>query len=68
MSGVNDQTSTQYDDNSGHELSSGTLALTPSAGTSHSQKLQEVDSEKGPPVEDEIAQTVCSNDLNYRYQ
>jgi hypothetical protein len=55
MSTVDDETSTQYD----RELS-GTPTL--SMGTSHSHKLPEADFEKGPPVENENAQTVCSED------
>ena len=54
MSTVDNGTSTQYDDHSGRELS-GTL-------TSHSHKLPEADFEKGSPVENENAQTVCSED------
>jgi hypothetical protein len=57
MSTVNHQTSTQFDDHSGPELSG---RLTPSTGTSHSPKLPVEDFEKGPPVENENAQTVCS--------
>ena len=63
-----EKTSRQYDDHSGRELSG---TLTPSTGTSHSHKLPEADFEKGPsveniekgpPVEHENAQTVCSED------
>lgn len=68
MSKVDDTTSTQYDDHSGPELSSGTLVLTPSTGSSHSQKAPEVDFEKGSPVENELAQTVCSEDSKYIHQ
>ena len=57
MSTVNHHTSTQFDDHSGPELSG---TLTPSTGTSHSHKLPVEDFEKGLPVEDEDAQTVCS--------
>jgi len=62
MSTVKHQTSTQFDDHSGPELSG---TLTPSTGTSHSHKLPVVDFEKGPPVENENenAQTVCSEDF-----
>lgn len=58
MATVDDKTSTKHVALSNHKPSG---TLTPSTGTSHSQKLPETDSEKAI-VENEDEQMVCPQD------